>query len=382
MRIATKRSLAAAFAIAVIGIIIAQIIVWTAPQAKDRSAEEKKVSVQTITLKPQNIMAIIETTGTAQVSQDSEISAQVSGKIVYVNPALKPGTIVKQGDILFKIERDDYEAALKEAEASLQNAESDLAIELGSQEVAKKELKISGRKLTPMQESLTLREPQLKAAQASVTNAQAALQTAQMNLERTVIKAPFDSIVANTPTSLGTIATTGVTLVELVDNTNFWILAEIDTHLLKYINFSNKDKEGSKVTITALSDKEGIQYEGVVRSLLPKTDDASKRPIVLVEFTLEPNQTQTIFDGDIAALTIEGKMIQNAYKLPWELLKNSKEVWLYKNGILEIKEVDILHKNSSEIIVSGLNPKDEIVTTSIGGAKDGLKLQKVTDGDK
>ncbi len=382
MRIATKRSLAAAFAIAVIGIIIAQIIVWTAPQAKDRSAEEKKVSVQTITLKPQNIMAIIETTGTAQVSQDSEISAQVSGKIVYVNPALKPGTIVKQGDILFKIERDDYEAALKEAEASLQNAESDLAIELGSQEVAKKELKISGRKLTPLQESLTLREPQLKAAQASVTNEQAALQTAQMNLERTVIKAPFDSIVANTPTSLGTIATTGVTLVELVDNTNFWILAEIDTHLLKYINFSNKDKEGSKVTITALSDKEGIQYEGVVRSLLPKTDDASKRPIVLVEFTLEPNQTQTIFDGDIAALTIEGKMIQNAYKLPWELLKNSKEVWLYKNGILEIKEVDILHKNSSEIIVSGLNPKDEIVTTSIGGAKDGLKLQKVTDGDK
>ncbi|MBN2768032.1 MAG: efflux RND transporter periplasmic adaptor subunit [Campylobacterales bacterium] len=382
MRIATKRSLTTAFTIAVMGIIIAQIIVWTAPQAKNKAAEEKKVSVQTITLKPQNITALIETTGTAQVSQDSEISAQVSGKIIYVNPILKPGAIVKQDDILFKIERDDYEAALKEAGASLQSAESDLAIEFGSQEVAKKELKISGRKLTLMQESLTLREPQLKAAQASVTNAQAALQKAQMNLERTVIKAPFDSIVANTPVSLGTIATTGTTLVELVDNTNFWILAEVDTHLLKYINFSNKDKEGSEVTITTLSDKEGIQYEGVVKSLLPKTDDASKRPIVLVEFTLEPNQTQTIFDGDIVALTIKGKMIENAYKLPWELLKNSKEVWLYKNGVLEIKDVDIIHKNSSEIIVSGLSPKDEIVTTSIGGAKNGLKLQKVTNAGK
>jgi len=382
MKIATKRSLTTAFVIVIIGIIIAGIIILTAPKAQKRSHEENRVRVETVTLKPQNINAIIETTGTTQTAQESTITAEVSGTVVYVNPTLKPGAIIKKDEILFKIDDANYQAALKEAEASLQSAQANLAIELGSQEVSKNELKLSGRKLTPTQKSLTLREPQLQTAQANVTKAEAALQKAKKDLERTIIRAPYDSVVSDTPVSLGTTATAGTTLVSLVDNSNFWVLAEVDTHLLKYLKFSNKDNEGSKATITALSDKDGLKYQGVVKSLLPKTDASSRRPIVLVEFTLGDNQTQTIFDGDIASVTIEGEVIHDAYKLPWNLLKNSKEVWLYKDGVLKIQDINIIHRNSSEIIISGLSPKDEIITTSIGGAQDGLKLQKVTDGDK
>ena len=382
MRIATKRTFTIAGTTVIAGIVIASLILLTSPKAHNKTQEETKVSVETVMLKPQNVQAIIETTGTVQTSQESAITAEVSGKIIYVNPKLKPGAIIKKNDILFKIDQVDYEATLKEAEATLQSAQADLAIELGSQEVAKKELELSGRKLTPVQKSLTLREPQLQAAQASIKQAEATLQQAKKNLERTTIKAPYDSIVANTPVSLGVTATSGTTLIELVNNTDFWVLSEVDTHLLKYIDFSDKNEKGSEATISALSDKNGIKYKGIARSLLPKTDESSKRPIVLVSFSLTQNQIQTVFDGDIASVTIEGETIKNAYKLPWELLRNNKEVWLYKNGVLEIKEINIIHKNATELIVNGLDSKDEIITTSIGNAKNGLKLQKVTNGNK
>ncbi|MEJ2488723.1 MAG: hypothetical protein P8Y50_02805 [Sulfurovaceae bacterium] len=88
MKIATKRSLTTAFVIVIVGIIIAGIIMLTAPTAQKRSHEENRVRIETVTLKPQNINAIIETTGTTQTAQESTITAEVSGTVVYVNPTL------------------------------------------------------------------------------------------------------------------------------------------------------------------------------------------------------------------------------------------------------------------------------------------------------
>ena len=62
----------------------------------------------------------IELVGQAQGSQDVEIRARVEGYLDAVN--FKEGSVVKQGDLLYRIDPKPFEAALSQASAELATA--------------------------------------------------------------------------------------------------------------------------------------------------------------------------------------------------------------------------------------------------------------------
>ena len=80
----------------------------------------------------------------------------------------KVGDPVKKGEVLLQIDPADYRNTLLLRKSDLELAKSNLSIEMGRQDVARKDFELIGADLSDDNRALVLREPQLESAKASV----------------------------------------------------------------------------------------------------------------------------------------------------------------------------------------------------------------------
>ncbi|MBZ9763031.1 efflux RND transporter periplasmic adaptor subunit [Mesorhizobium sp. CA8] len=118
------------------------------------------------------------------------------------------GSDVKQGDLLYRIAPDDYQAALDQAKAQVQRDTATL-------EYAKSNLG-RGTDLAKAgyldKDSFDQRTSNLRAAQAALAVDQAAVRTAELNLGYAEIKAPFSGRIGRNQASVGTLVSVAGTV--------------------------------------------------------------------------------------------------------------------------------------------------------------------------
>ena len=158
-----------------------------------------------------------------------DIAAQISGKVDTL--PVVDNQKVKKGDVLFQIERIDYQLALTQAEANVQSRQYDL-------QVAQEE---SGRRQKLGEEAVSLEERQTSQSSANVAQAayQAALAArdqARVNLERCIIRSPVNGYVTNLTLRIGDYANPGQTKLSLVDSDSFWIAGYFEETKLPQIH--------------------------------------------------------------------------------------------------------------------------------------------------
>ena len=103
--------------------------------------------------------------------------------------------------------------------------------------------------------------------EAAVRLAQAAVDLARLNLSYTVIVATCDGVTGRMDIHEGQLVQPGQTMVDIVDNSDMWVIANYRETQLPYI------KEGAEVTFTADA-VPGIVYKGVVESISDATGAA------------------------------------------------------------------------------------------------------------
>ena len=143
-------------------------------------------------------------------------AAEISGLVTDV--AVQDNQFVHKGDLLYKIDSRDYEAAVKRTRATLDGARAQLALQL--ENLQRRE------KLRPGDVSAEERQlyaTKVQAEQAQVDAAEAALYQAQVNLERCQICSPVNGYVTNLTVRAGNYATTGQRQVSLIDADSYWI---------------------------------------------------------------------------------------------------------------------------------------------------------------
>ncbi len=140
------------------------------------------------TVQPRDVPRILERVATLDGFINANINAQVSGYIT--SREYKEGSVVKKGDLLFRIDSRPFDAALAQAKANLAKAQ---ATQAKADADEKRAIDLFNNKVTSPQE----RDTALQAAAAARADTQAdeaAVEQAELNLAYTRIIAPIDGI--------------------------------------------------------------------------------------------------------------------------------------------------------------------------------------------
>jgi membrane fusion protein (multidrug efflux system) len=159
--------------------------------------------VTVIEAKPQQVPVIIESVGQTEGSKDVEVRARVSG--ILTKQLYKEGDKVKEGSVLFTIDRAPFEIALAQARAALEQAKANL--EMAKREAAR--LKpLVGEKAVSQKEADDANTT-LLTAQASLLASEATVRDAELNLSYTDVTAPISGVTDRAQFSQGTLVTPG-----------------------------------------------------------------------------------------------------------------------------------------------------------------------------
>ena len=111
----------------------------TAPRMEKQTPQPEATVVETTTVKSADAPAIVRAMGTVSPSREVTLKARVSGDVVSLSTKFVPGGHVSKGEEILRLDRADYQVELQKAESALKKAEAALAIEQGSQTIAREE---------------------------------------------------------------------------------------------------------------------------------------------------------------------------------------------------------------------------------------------------
>lgn len=387
------RTLLICVGLVAVGLTALAVIFNTEPTTEREDAvRQTAMLVDVVSPESGTFRPVIQALGSVQPSRGLELRPQVGGQVVELSPALDPGGFVRAGDMLLRIEDADYRNLLMQRQSELQQALAELELEQGRALQAKREyldLKAErGEELQTDNLALVLREPQLRAAEARVQAARAAEAQASLDLERTVIRAPFDAQVLDRTVNLGSQVSVGESLANLAGIDTYWVEATVPLDQLQWLVFSEQPGGGSPVLIHHRTAWPEDRFrEGVLDQLVGELEGGTRLARVMVSVD-DPLARAPGHEGQPALIIgafvetrIEGREIAGALKLPRALIRKDDTVWLMREGALAIQPVTIVFQDADYAYIGeGLSAGDLVVSTNLATVKDGIRLRLRTAG--
>ena len=303
--------------------------------------------------------------GRAEAFQSADIRPRVGGIIKQI--AIKEGSFVKAGDLLYKIDDDTYQAAAAESQAALEKAEVSVpAAEANLQRYER--LANTGATQKDYETARTT----LLQAQASVAQAKATLQTAQINLQLTDVRAPFDGVTSATNFSVGNVVTASQTnsLMTLRQIDPIYIrLNESSVNLLRLqkaiANGKLQTNDKDSKTDIRLTLEDGSEYPQVGKLDMSEMAVSTTTGTVSIR-TLFDNPKNLILPGMYVRATITvGK--ETGYTIPQRAAGRNANGELTAKFVTAENKVETRTFRSSQIsgnnwlVTEGINDGDRLI---------------------
>jgi RND family efflux transporter MFP subunit len=381
MRIFITRFLIPA-AITFLGLLVVLAFFLLKPRADRKPPAPRIASVTVLEVVPRTERAMVPVQGLVEPSREVVVMPQVSGKIVSQSDRLIPGGTFARGEPLASIDPRDYRLAIQQEQSRMRAAELELQLEQQRQGLAEREWELlgDGRAAAP----LALRRPHLVNAEEGLTAASAGLQRAELNLERTVLRAPFNAMVIDEHIDVGQVVGPNTSAITLVGTDRFWVRAAVPVDRLAVLEVPGVNAEqGSPARIVGQIGVGDIgEHAGEVVQLAGQLDASTRTGQLLIAFDdpLEPVEGGLpLLPGAFVEVAIEGRPIDSAVRLPRTAVVDGDRVWLADAGdLLAERTVEIGWRTEDEVIVTGgLRAGDRVVTSPLHQAIAGMPVKVV-----
>ena len=325
--------------------------------------------------------------GTVKACRRAKLAAPAGGQISRLR--VKKGQRVKANQVLLELWNDDLQAQLQLAEQQLKTVVSRIdevcTVAEQSSKAAERARQLRERGFISA-DGMERAEADAKAKQASCVTARSEtaqsrsrVDVARAGLQRMVLRAPFDGIVADISGELGEYATPSppgiLTLpaIDLIDDRCMFVSAPID----EVDAASIKVGQVARITLDAIK---GRSFAGKVKRVAPYVLELEKQArTVEVEVVFdEPPTSENLLVGYSADVEIVHSSHANVLRIPTQTLLEGKRVLLYgADGKLEERTIvtGLSNWEHSEV-TSGLNEGDQIVMSlDQAGVKAGVRVQ-------
>lgn len=285
-RTGPRRPLAWALAVMVLIIIGLGWYFW--------SAAPLAVEIATVTtVSMASAPSVLHASGYVVAQRQADVASKATGRLVALYAG--PGDRVKDGQILAKIESADVTARLHQARANVAAAQAALAQAraIAGEATLDYERKrglqaadlISKADFDASSARHATAQAGIASAQALVEAAEAAVRAAAVELDNTVVRAPFNGTVLTKNADVGEIVapfgsstTARAAVVRIADMTSLMVEADVSERHLDQV------KQGSPAEIT-LDAYPQQRYRGLVETIVPTADRAKATVLTKIRFT-------------------------------------------------------------------------------------------------
>jgi multidrug efflux pump subunit AcrA (membrane-fusion protein) len=398
--------------------------------------QELARAVRVIRVRPVDVIPRALGYGTAEPGQVWKAVAEVRGRVVEVHPQLRPGAMVEADTVLLRIDAAEYELALAEFQADIARIEAqreELAvretndresqeIEQASLELAEGELQrvesLAGRSaisaaerdqqrravltqrqnVQRLQNSLRLVPHQRNSLAAELALKQAGLAQAELELDKTVIRAPFACRLGQVEIQPGQFLAAGQTLFEAHGTASAEIDAQIPLDQLRTLIDPRHD--GVPVALDARNSQEIFDFQVIVRyrsgDFLAQWDghvvrmreqmDPRTRTVGLVIAVdkpyeqVIPGQRPPLLQGMYCEVELRGSPRPQSLVVPRSGLRDGHVLVVDSDRRLRRQPVEIaLIQASFACVATGLQEGQLLVVSDPAPAIDGQLTEPVLD---
>lgn len=410
------------------------------PEVKKVPSWTKPVPVEVAEVTRTDHRVIVRATGTVLAAAELTVQPEVTGRLEAIHPELKVGGLVAKDERLVQIEERDYSLSIRSRKAEIAAAKLEIKTEKSRKNVAEREWELLGADIdsNPNGKALSLREPQLVAAKARLAAAKSELDRARLQLERTEVFAPFNAMVLAESVEVGQLVTPQMQVARLIGTDEFWVEVDVPLDELKWIPLPGPDGTNGATARVYVDGTDGpvVEREGRIVRLLADLDPRSRMarllvsvsdpllladgadkgglPLLLNSYVRVEIQGRTLEDvvplepiavrdgnrvyvaadarvrfaepvGAVAAdpwaaatirFGIRDKEGQHTLAVPAYMARQLSPNWELELASLEIRSVEIAHRDQSAILVAkGLDDDERIIPERVARAVEGMTVR-------
>lgn len=367
----------------------------------------------------ETIPIFLEENGETEAVEQAVVSARVRGILEKIE--FEPNDLVEEGTPLFQIEKTEFLAAVKSAEANVSSVKAELAsaeaalgvsdarisaskaafevakTELARREDLRKRDAVSQSEVDQARADYETAEAAIQgseaaktADEAAVINAEAKLEGAEaqlaevrIDLERTTIVSPISGRITKTMVKRGNLVEDGTALVEIVQHDPIWANFNIsERFLLDFERQTNRENDGSdnvpkvKVELKRSGD-EGFPFQGTLDYYDPRIDQETGTMQLRAVFENPTDREKLLLPGLFVRVRVQIGEYENAVLIPEKAISRdqvSAFVYVVGEGNKAVRQnVRLGTKyNDSIVVESGLEQDASVIVEGLQRVRPGI----------
>jgi len=364
-------------------ILLAGVFAWYKMRPK-----EIEVSVVQVTLGTVEKIVANTRAGTLNACRKANLSPATGGQISVLT--VDEGDVVKEGQLLLELWNNDLKAQAALADKEIISSEAKASVSRLQAEIASREAErmqkliqdnaISDQDADKIITEAKVRQAAYDAAVTEVAASRARVSVIKANLERTMLVAPFDGIIAKINGELNEYVTPsppGIPTpptIELLDTSCFYVVAPIDEVDAAAVKVNME----ARVIMDAFGDK---HFPARVRRIDPYVLDLEKQARTVdveVEFT-NSEDGENFLAGYSADVEIIIAVEEDVLRIPTQALLDNSLVYVYQPHDQRLHEKSVrtgLSNWDYTQVTEGLQEGESLViSTDRPGLEDGVRVK-------
>lgn len=329
--------------------------------------ETVRPSIQTVT-GPQPGAPILAASGYVVARRKAVVSAKIQGRLAELR--VEEGSRVKEGDVIARLESEDYSANIERSKAAILHAQADLAEAQRQAGIAQK----LEREKVLSTDQRDAAESRVRLAQAALAQAKADLDYNQSLYDFTLIRAPFSGVVVKKMAEVGesvapippgvNISTSSGAIVAMADMDSLEVEVDVNEANVSKL----KPHQPAEIVVQAFGDR---RFRGELRQIIPTADRTKATVTVKVAFLdhdkdMKPEMSANVTFMEKTRPVAKDDKPQAVMYLPKESVatRDGKPiVFEILNGTVQERPVTLGGERDGNVVVKGGLTGSELIVS-------------------
>lgn len=325
-------------------------------------------------VKNKEVPVVITANGNLIAKNKVDIYSEVQGVLQATGKDFRVGTPYKKGQTLLKINSQEFYASIQSQRSSLQNLIASVMPDLRldypesfqTWSTYLQNFNINSS-LQPLPEPKSDKERYFLSGKNIYTSFYN-IKNLEVRLGKYNIRAPFDGILTEALVTNGTLVRSGQKMGEFIDTSVFELPLSVNAA------FADVLVKGKKVTLHNLEKTK--TWDGVVTRINGRIDQASQTVTIYIEVKGEGLREGMYLEANVAT-----QPVSDAIEINRKLLVENKSVYLVKDSVLSLVDIQPVHFKENTVVVKGLLNGSKLVVKPIAGAYSGMPVKIFSENE-